>query len=176
VCFHLLTRDVCFLLSSDLCPLLCGRGGQRGSSSKRGPDRSIFLFPRGPDPRSVRDHLPRAAGGGTAHYFALASLGISEESFFSGGSATRCRVPFSSAMHEMVPKQNIASGRRAILHLKVMAIELALINDTPPTWCASCWRLVSDHTSMDILAVLLGRLVFLIAAQWFVLRARERDR
>jgi hypothetical protein len=35
-------------------------------------------------------------------------------------------------MDEMVPKQNIVPGRRAILHLEVMAIELALINDTPP--------------------------------------------
>jgi hypothetical protein len=34
-------------------------------------------------------------------------------------------------MHEMVPKRNIAPRRRVILFLKVMAIELALINDTP---------------------------------------------
>jgi hypothetical protein len=40
-------------------------------------------------------------------------------------------------MHEMVPKQNIVLGRRAILQLKVTAIELALINDTPPTWRAA---------------------------------------
>jgi hypothetical protein len=36
-----------------------------------------------------------------------------------------------SAMHEMVPKQNIAPGLRVILFLKTMAMELALINDTP---------------------------------------------
>jgi hypothetical protein len=62
---------------------------------------------------------------------ALASLGIPEKSFFLGGSATWCRVSSSSTMHEMVPKRNIAPGRRVILFLKVMAIELALINDTP---------------------------------------------
>jgi hypothetical protein len=38
-------------------------------------------------------------------------------------------------------------------------MELALINDTPPTWCASCRRLVSDHTPGGTLVVLLGRAV-----------------
>jgi hypothetical protein len=42
-----------------------------------------------------------------------------------------CRVPSSSSMDEMVPKQSIVLGRRAILHLEGMAIELAWINDTP---------------------------------------------
>jgi hypothetical protein len=74
-------------------------------------------------------------------------------------------------MPEMVPKQNIVPGRRAILHLKVMAIELALINDTPPTWRASCRCLVSDRTPGNTLVVLLGMTVLLIVAQWFVLRA-----
>jgi hypothetical protein len=37
-------------------------------------------------------------------------------------------------------------GRRAILHLEVMAIELAWINDTPPTWRASYRCLESDRT------------------------------
>jgi hypothetical protein len=36
-----------------------------------------------------------------------------------------------SAMHEMVPKQNIATGLRVILFLKMTAMELTLINDTP---------------------------------------------
>jgi hypothetical protein len=35
--------------------------------------------------------------------------------FFSGGSAMQCRVPFSSAMDEIVPKQNMDPGRRVIL-------------------------------------------------------------
>jgi hypothetical protein len=50
----------------------------------------------------------RAAGGGAIHSLVLASLGIPEEGFLSGGSAMRCRVPSLSAMHEMVPKRNIA--------------------------------------------------------------------
>ena len=78
-------------------------------------------------------------------------------------------------MHEMVPKRNIAPGRRVILFLKVMAIELALINDTPPTWRASYWCLESDRTPGDTLAVLLGRMVLLTVTQWFVLEARERN-
>jgi hypothetical protein len=55
------------------------------------------------------------------------------EGLFSGGSAMRCRIPFSSATDKMVPKQNMDPGQRAILHWKVTAIELAWINDTPPT-------------------------------------------
>jgi hypothetical protein len=55
------------------------------------------------------------------------------DDFFSGGSAMKCRIPSSSAIDEMVPKQNTDPGRRAILYWKVMAIELAWINDTPPT-------------------------------------------
>jgi hypothetical protein len=35
---------------------------------------------------------------------------ISEEGFFSGGSAMRCRIPFSFATDEMVPKQNTDPG------------------------------------------------------------------
>jgi hypothetical protein len=62
-----------------------------------------------------------------------AFLGISKKSFFSGGSAMRCRIPFSSATDKIVPKQNTDPGRRAILHWEVTAIELAWINDTPPT-------------------------------------------
>jgi hypothetical protein len=83
----------------------------------------------------------------------------------------RCIVPSLSAMHEMVPKQDIVPGRRAILHLKVMAIELAPINNTPPTWRASCRCLVSDRTPRDTLAVLLGRTMLLTISQLFVLGA-----
>jgi hypothetical protein len=72
-------------------------------------------------------------------------------------------------MHEMVPKRNIAPGRRVILFLKVMAIKLALINNTHATWRASYRCLVSDHTPKGPLAVLLGRTVLLIVARWFVL-------
>jgi hypothetical protein len=120
--------------------------------------------------------FPRAAGGVAVRSLALASLGIPEEGFFLGGSAMQCRVPSSSAIHEMVPKRNIAPGRRVILFLKVMAIELAFINDTPPTWRASCRCLVSDCTPGDTLVVLLGRTVLLIVARWFVLGALESKR
>jgi hypothetical protein len=63
-------------------------------------------------------------------------------------------------MDKMVPKQNIVLGRRAILHLEVMAIELALINDKPPIWRANCRCLVSDHTPRVTLAVLLDRMLW----------------
>jgi hypothetical protein len=101
--------------------------------------------------------LPQAVSRGVAHTLALASLGIPEEGLFSGGSPTQCRVPSMSATHEMVPKQIVAPGLRVILFLKMMAMELALINDTPPTWCASCRCLVSDRTPGGTLVVLLGR-------------------
>jgi hypothetical protein len=99
---------------------------------------------------------------------ALASLGIPKVGFFLGGSATRCRVPSSFAMHEMVPKRNIAPWLRVILFLRVTTIELTLINDTHPTWRASYRHLVSDRTPGATLMVILGRMVSLIVAQWFV--------
>jgi hypothetical protein len=64
-----------------------------------------------------------------------------------------------SAMHDMVSKQNIAPGLRLILLLKMMAMELALIDDTPPTWRASYRCLVSDRTPGGTVVVLLGRTV-----------------
>jgi hypothetical protein len=79
-------------------------------------------------------------------------------------------------MHEMVPKRNIALGLRVILFLKVMAIELTLINGTTPTWRASCRCLVSNRTPGDTLVVLLGRTVLLVVARWFVPGAQERER
>jgi hypothetical protein len=75
--------------------------------------------------------FPQAVSGGAVCSLALASLGIPKEGFFSGGSATRCRVPSSSTIHEMLLKRNIAPGLRVILFLKVTAIELTLINNTP---------------------------------------------
>jgi hypothetical protein len=70
---------------------------------------------------------------------------ISREGFFFGGSTMRCKIPSSFATDEMVPKQNTDPERSEILCWKVMAIELAWINDTPPTWSASCRCLGSDH-------------------------------
>ena len=64
-----------------------------------------------------------------------------------------------SAMHEMAPKQKIAPGLKVILLLKMMAMELALIDDTPPSWRASYRCLVSDRTPGGTVVVLLGRTV-----------------
>jgi hypothetical protein len=74
------------------------------------------------------------AGGCAFPCFAPILSEIFEDDFLSGGSAMRCRVPSSSATDEIVPKQNTYPGWRLILCLKVTAIELAWIDDTPPTW------------------------------------------
>jgi hypothetical protein len=75
----------------------------------------------------------RGAGGCDICCLVPVSSEIFGEGFFSGGSAMRCRIPFSSATDEMVLKQNMNPGWRAILHWKVTAIELAWVNVTPPT-------------------------------------------
>jgi hypothetical protein len=67
----------------------------------------------------------RSAGSCAFPCLAPAFPEIVEEGFFSGGSAMRCRVPSSSAMDVMVPKQNMDPRRKTILCWKVMAIELA---------------------------------------------------
>jgi hypothetical protein len=87
----------------------------------------------------------RGAGSCVICCLVLAFSEISEEDFFSSGSAMRCKTPFSSAPGEMVPKQNTDLGWRVILHWKVTAIELAWINNTPPTRRASCRCLEPDH-------------------------------
>jgi hypothetical protein len=97
-----------------------------------------------------------------------------EEGSLSGGSAMRCRVPSSSATDEMVRKQNVDPGRRTILRWKVMAIELAWISDTPPTWRASCRCFGSDRTpGVAPRGALWSRTVLPTVARWFALDARE---
>jgi hypothetical protein len=86
-----------------------------------------------------------------------------------------CKVPSTSATDEMIPKQKLAPGLKVILFLKMMAMELGLINDTPPTWRASYRCLVSDHTPGGTLVVLLGRTVSWIVTRWFTL-GHERER
>jgi hypothetical protein len=107
----------------------------------------------------------RRAGG-------CASLIFSEfvgGDFFSGGYAMWCRVPSSSAMDEIVPKQNTDPGRRVILMWKVTAIELAWIVDTPPTWRASCRCFGSDLTpGVAPQGVFRSRTVSPTVAKWFV--------
>jgi hypothetical protein len=56
------------------------------------------------------------AGGCDVCCLVPAFLGTPKESFFSSGSAMRHRIPSSSAIDEMVPKQNTNPERRAILH------------------------------------------------------------
>jgi hypothetical protein len=72
----------------------------------------------------------RAASGGMARGFTVAPFGVPKEDFFLGGVAMRCRVPSTSATQEMVLKQKIAPGLKVILLFKMMAMELALIDDT----------------------------------------------
>jgi hypothetical protein len=86
----------------------------------------------------------------------------------------RCRVPSSFATDEIVPKQNMDPGRRMILCWKVTAIELAWINDTPPTWCASCRCFGSDRApGVTPQGAFRSRTVLPTVARWFVLGARE---
>jgi hypothetical protein len=87
----------------------------------------------------------RSAGDRAFSCFAPTFLEIVEEGFLSGGSTMRCRGPSSSATDKMVLKQNTDPGHRMILCWKVMAIELAWISDTPPTWRASCQCFGSDR-------------------------------
>jgi hypothetical protein len=87
-----------------------------------------------------------SAGGCAFSCLAPIFLEVFEENLLSSGSAMRCNVPSSSATDEKVPKQNVDPGRKTILCRKVTAIELAWIDDTPPTWRASCRCFGTDHT------------------------------
>jgi hypothetical protein len=58
-----------------------------------------------------------------------------------------------------------------------MAMELALIDDTPPTWRTIYQCFVSDRTPGGTLVVLLGRTMSRIVTRWFVLgHEREREK
>jgi hypothetical protein len=111
----------------------------------------------------------QSAGGCAFSFFAPTFLEIVEEGFLSGGSAMRCRVPSSSATDEMVLKQNTDPGPRMILCWKVMAIELAWISDTPPTWRASCRCFGSDRApGVAPRGAFWSRTVLPTIARWFV--------
>jgi hypothetical protein len=116
----------------------------------------------------------RSAGGCVFSCLAPIFSEIPEEGFFFGGSARRCRVPSSSATDEIVPKQNLDPGRRMILRWKVTAIELAWIDDTPPTWRASC-RCFGSNSAPRVTpqGAFRSRTVLPTVARWFVLGARE---
>jgi hypothetical protein len=116
----------------------------------------------------------RSAGGCAFSCFAPAFPEIVVEGFLSGGSAMRCRVPSSSATDEMVPKQNMDPGQRTILCWKVMAIELAWISDTPPTWRAIYRCFGSDRgPGVAPRGAFWSRTVLPTVARWFVLNAQE---
>jgi hypothetical protein len=111
----------------------------------------------------------RSVGGCAFSGFAPAFPEIVEECFLSGRSAMRCRLPSSSATDEMVPKQNMDPGRRTILCWKVMAIELAWISDTPPTWRASCRCFGFDRAPrVAPRGAFWSRTVLSTVARWFV--------
>jgi hypothetical protein len=116
----------------------------------------------------------RSAGGCAFSCLAPIFSEISEKGFLSGGSARRCRVPSSSAIDEIVLKQNMDPGRRMILCWKVMAIELAWIDDTPPTWRTSCRCFGTDRAPrVTPQGAFRSRTVLPTIARWFVLGARE---
>jgi hypothetical protein len=61
-----------------------------------------------------------------------------------------------------------------ILRWKVTAIEIAWIDDTPPTWRASCRCFGSDRAPRVTPKLLFrSRTVLPTVARWFVLGARE---
>jgi hypothetical protein len=118
--------------------------------------------------------LFQSIGGCAFSCFSPISMEIFEEDLLSIGSAMRCRVPSSSATAEMVPKQNLDPGRKTILCRKVMAIELAWIDDTHPTWRTSCRCFGSDLTpGVAPQGAFRSRTVLSTVVQWFVLVARE---
>jgi hypothetical protein len=115
----------------------------------------------------------RSTGGCAFSCFAPTFPEIIEEGFLSGGFVMRCRVPSLSATNEMVPKQNTDLGRRIILCWKVMAIELAWISDTPPTWHANCQCFGSDRAPrVAPRGAFWSRTVLPTVARWFMLDAR----
>jgi hypothetical protein len=116
----------------------------------------------------------RSAGGCAFSYLAPIFSEISEESFLSGGSARRCRVPSSSATNELVPKKNMDPGQRMILCWKVTAIELAWIDDTPlPGAPAVGVSGPTAHPGLPPKVLFRSRTVLPTVARWFVLGARE---
>ena len=123
-------------------------------------------------PSLMKVIFSQSAGGCAFPCFAPIFSEIFEEDFFSGGSAMRCRVSSSSATDEIVPKQYMDPGRRMILCWKVTAIELAWIDDTPPTWRASCQCFGPDCAPrVTPQGAFRSRTVLRTVAQWFVLGA-----
>jgi hypothetical protein len=67
----------------------------------------------------LRGTMPcHAVSGGTARGFTTAPHGIPKENFISGGVAMRCRVPSTSATHEMALKKKNSSRAEGDLALE----------------------------------------------------------
>jgi hypothetical protein len=151
-----------FFLPCDLCPFF-----------RREVDNGVLRVSGLSAPGLLRAIFFWSAGGRA--FSSLAPI-FSERvgvDFFFGGSAMRCRLPSSSAMDEIVPKQNTDPGRRVILLWKVTVIELSWIGDTPPTWRASCRCFGSDRTpGVAPQGVFRSRTVSPTVAKWFVPGAR----
>jgi hypothetical protein len=137
-------------------------------------DSGVLRVDKPSAPSLLKVILSRSTGGCAFPCFAPIFSEIFEDDFFFGGSVMRCRVPSSSAIDEIVPKQNTDPGRRMIWCWKVTAIELAWINDTPPTWRAICRCFGSDRAPrVSPQGTFWCRTVLSIVARWFVLVARE---
>jgi hypothetical protein len=137
-------------------------------------DNGVLRVDEPSAPSLLKVILSRSAGGCAFPCFAPILSEIFEDDFLSGGSVMRCRVPSSSATDEIVPKQNMDPGRRMILCWKVTTIELAWIDDTPPTWHASCRCFGSDRAPRFApQGAFWFRTVLSTVARWFVLVARE---
>jgi hypothetical protein len=137
-------------------------------------DSSVLRVDGPSAPSLLKVIFSQSAGGCAFPCFAPIFSEIFEEDFLSGGSAMRCKVPSSSAIDEIVPKQNTDPGRRMILCWKVTTIELAWIDDTPPNWRASCRCFGSDRApGVAPQGAFWSRTVLLTVARWFVLVARE---
>jgi hypothetical protein len=130
-----LSRNACFFLPCNQCPLLCGRTGQQSSSGRQIPDswfaRSSLCLRR----RRLRYPLSCSSFPGN----------------FRGKLLLR-RLCYAMQNSFLVcygrdgPEAEHGSRAKSDLTLGSNDIEIAWINDTPPTWHASCRCLEPDRT------------------------------
>jgi hypothetical protein len=112
----------------------------------------------------------RTAGGilaGTVRGFSATAFSVPREGFFPDGSALWCKAPSWSKMQEMDPKWKISLGLKAIIVLKVIAMESSFINVTP--YLALAVGVCDPIAHHEVTCVmLLGRTTTLIMTRWFV--------
>jgi hypothetical protein len=78
-----------------------------------------------------------------------------------------CKAPFWSKMQEMNPKWKTSLGLKAIMVLKVIAMESSFINVTPYlTPAVGVCDPIVHHVVTCVM--LLGRTTSLITTRWFV--------